>query len=176
MLPYGTLLYGTRRRCLAVSVQVGQGDVDFRAEIRPNASMSPRNLVVAVICLAVVCLTIGLAFLSMGLWLVLPFAGLEIFAVGVAVGYTIRRSAETEIISIQESDVSVTKTNGNKSRHSIFPRYWTRVRLERSQNGLRQSRLMIGSHGRFVEVGASTTDEARIELAAVLKQALGTTA
>lgn len=157
-------------------MQIGRGTEDFRAEIRPDTSMSPRNLAVTVICLTVVCLTIGLGFLSVGLWLVLPFAGLEIFAVGVAVGYTIRRSSDCEIISIQEKGVTVTKTSGSSSRQSTFPRYWTRVHLERGPNRLNRSRLVLGSHGRFVEIGAGTTDEARDELAAALKQAIGKTA
>ncbi len=160
---------------MAVSVRIGQEGEDFRAEIRPNASMTPRNLAVSVICVTVVCLTIGLGFLSMGLWLVLPFAGLEIFAVGMAVGYTIRRSADCEIISVREADVTVTKTNGSKSNQSTFPRYWTRVRLDRSPHRLHRSRLILGSHGRFIEVGAGATDEARNELAAALKQAIGHT-
>ena len=161
---------------MAVSMQIGLGEQEFRAEIRPDASVSPRSLVAIVICLSVVCLTIGLGFLSMGLWLVLPFAGLEIFAVGVAVGYTIRRSADCEIISIQDAQVTVTKTNGSKSRQSTFPRYWTRVFLERGPDRHRRDRLVLGSHGRFVEIGACVTDKARDELAAALKQAIGTTA
>jgi uncharacterized membrane protein len=178
VLGYGTLRAHTDLgdELLALAVQVGRGEEEFRAEIRPDASMSPRNLAVTVICLTFVCVTIGLGFLSMGLWLVLPFAGLEIFAVGVAVGYTIRRSADCEIISIQDAEVTVTKTNGSRSSRSIFPRYWTRVRLERRPHQLHRSRLVLGSHGRFVEIGAGTTDKAKDELAAALKQAIGTTA
>ena len=70
----------------------------------------------------------------------------------------------------------VTKTNGSKSRQSTFPRYWTRVCLERGTGRLCRGRLVLGSHGRFVEVGAGVTDKARDELAAALKQAIGTTA
>ena len=121
----------------------------------PNRSMSwpaMRNLFLALFaCLVGVTLYFGLQ----GAWLVLPFAGLEIFAVGVAVGYTIRRSADCEIISIQDAEVTVTKTNGSKSSQSTFPRYWTRVCLERGTDRLRRDRLVLGSHGRFVEIGAS---------------------
>ena len=157
-------------------MQIGQGEEEFRAEIRPDTSMSPRNLAIAVICLTVVCLTIGLGFLSIGLWLVLPFAGLEIFAVGVAVGYTIRRSADFEVVSIRYEDVTVTKTSGSRSRQSKFPRYWTRVHLLRGPHRLQRSRLVVGSHGRFVEIGGSATEKAKDELAAALKQAIETTA
>jgi uncharacterized membrane protein len=44
--------------------------------------MSARQLTVFVICFAVLSLAIALSLFSIGLWLVLPFAGLEILAGG----------------------------------------------------------------------------------------------
>lgn len=144
----------------------------FRAEIRPNCSMSPRNLAGIVICLVVVCLAIALTFFSMGLWLVLPFAGLEILVIGLAVGCTIRRSQDYEIILVKDDDVSVTRREGREIYKRSFHRYWTQVRLEPAATRLTPSRLRIGSHGVLVEVGRQITDQARGELAARLKQAL----
>ena len=160
---------------MALSIQIGDGQISagsFRAEIRPNRSMSSRNLVVMVICMTVVCLTIALSFFSLGLWLVLPFAGLEIFIIGVIVGYTIHRSKDYEIILVDDKHVMVTISEGGQVIQDKFERYWARVSFESNTTRLQPSRLKIGSHGRFIEVAKGTTDEARADLARHLKQAL----
>ena len=160
---------------MMLAVQIGDPrtpDRGFQVEVRPNCSMSPRNLAVTVICLAVVCLAIGLGFFSLGLWLVLPFAGLEIFVIGIAVGYTIRRAGVWESIVVDTTDVIVTKYEQKAVRQRSFPRYWARVSLEPGASRLQPNRLKIGSHGQFVEIGKDITDEARRELYARLEQAL----
>ena len=134
--------------------------------------MSPRGLAAVVICLIVVCLAIALSFFSLGLWLVLPFAGLEIFVVGVAVGYTIHRSKDCEVILVDDKHVIVTKSEGSHVSQDKFERYWARVSLELGTTRLQPSRLKIGSHGRFIEIAKDTTNGAREELAVHLKQAL----
>ncbi len=174
---YATLRAQTSHRAgvVTLSIQIGDGQIpagSFRAEIRPNRSMSSRNLVVMVICLTVVCLTIGLSFFSLGLWLVLPFAGLEIFVVGVVVGYTIRRSDDHEVVLVTEDDVVVTKHEGRLTREAKFQKYWAWVRLEPGITRMQPSRLKIGSHGRFVEIGKAIEDRERRELSARLKQVL----
>ncbi|TAM44471.1 MAG: DUF2244 domain-containing protein [Gammaproteobacteria bacterium] len=60
----------------------------------------------------------------------------------------------------------------NREVRHDFERYWTRVRLARSE-GLRPSRLSIGSHGRFVEIGATLDEDARWQLAQRLRRLLG---
>lgn len=144
----------------------------FRAEVKPNRSMSTRNLAVTVICLTVVCLTIALSFFSMGLWLVLPFAGLEIFVVGVAVGYTIRRAEDGETIVIDGNQVEVTQRRGRKTHAEKFQRYWTQIRLQPGATTLQPSRLVIGSHGKFIEIGRDLTHKDKQELASSLRQVL----
>jgi len=49
-----------------------------------NCSISPAAFAGALALLAVVTLSIGIAFALMGAWLILPFAGLEVAALGIA--------------------------------------------------------------------------------------------
>lgn len=134
--------------------------------------MNARDSAVFVICLAVLSLTIALSFFSVGLWLVLPFAGLEVLAVGIAIGYAIRRSRGYEWVVVTERDVSVTKYESGKSRSYNFQRHWTQVRLEPPPSPLRPRRLLVGSHGRFVEIGREFVDEDRENFAARLAEAV----
>lgn len=145
-------------------------DVIFDATIRPNRSMSARQSAVFVICFAVLSLTIALSFFSIGLWLVLPFAGLEVFVVGFAIGYSMRRSEGWETIVVTDCDVAVTKNEFGRSRSYNFQRYWTQVRLEKGASRLQPRRLLIGSHGRFVEIGGDLVEEDRENFAARLAE------
>lgn len=134
--------------------------------------MSARQSAVFVICFAVLSLTIALSFFSVGLWLVLPFAGLEVLAVGVAIGYSIKRSQGYEWIVVTDRDVAVTRSEFGGSRSYNFQRYWTQVRLEKPASRLRPHRLLVGSHGRFVEIGREFLDEDRENFAARLTEAV----
>jgi len=49
-----------------------------------NCSISPAAFAGALALLAVVTLSIGVGFAMMGAWLILPFAGLEVLALGAA--------------------------------------------------------------------------------------------
>ena len=55
-----------------------------RLILKRNCSMSPAGLAMAFAALAVVTLAIGVGFASVGAWLVLPFAGLEVLGLAVA--------------------------------------------------------------------------------------------
>ena len=57
----------------------------------PNCSISPTGLLCAFAALAAVTLAIATGFALMGAWLVLPFAGLEVLALGVAFVVHVRR-------------------------------------------------------------------------------------
>jgi uncharacterized membrane protein len=140
--------------------------------IRPNRSMDARQSAVFVICFAVLSLTIALSFFSVGMWLVLPFSGLEVLAVGVGIGYTIRRLQGYEWIVVTDRDVSILQSQFGKSRRYEFQRYWTQVRLENAPSRLQPDRLLVGSHGRFVEIGRDFVEEDREDFAARLYDAI----
>lgn len=147
-------------------------EVLFEAIIRPNRSMDERYAAVFVICFAALSLAIALGFFSAGLWLVLPFAGLEILVVGMAIGATLRRSQGYEWIVVTDREVSLLKSGHDQSRRYEFQRPWTQVRLESGPSRLRPARLLIGSHGRFVEIGRDFVDEDRENFAARLTEAI----
>jgi len=134
--------------------------------------MSSRALVVTVICFTVLSLTIALSFLSVGLWLVLPFAGLEILVVGVVIGLSIRAGYDYESIVVDEEQIKVQIYRGRRLEEHRLQRYWAQVRFAPGASRLQPSRLWLGSHGRFVELGRDMTDEAREQLAVHLKKAV----
>ena len=134
--------------------------------------MSPRSLAIFVICLSVLSLTIALSFLSLGFWLVLPFAGLEIIIVVAAVASSVRRSRDYEMLIVEGENVTITQNRGGRIQVSRFQRYWTRVRQEPGATRLQPDRLLIGSHGRFVVIGCDLTEADKKRLATRIDRAL----
>jgi len=80
------LICGTLRRFVSTPNQGfsdGRGE-NFSPTQKRNCSISPAGLLWVFVALACVPLTFGAGFALMGAWLILPFAGLEAVALGVA--------------------------------------------------------------------------------------------
>lgn len=117
-------------------------------------------------------LVIGTGFALAGAWLIAPFAGLEVAVAGMALYLLYRHAGDYERIDIEGHRVHIARRCGNREVRHDFERYWTRARLVHGE-GLRPSRLWIGSHGRFVEVGATLDEDARRQLAQRLRRLPG---
>ena len=122
-------------------------------------------------------LVIGVGFFAAGAWMVLPFAGAEALVV-VAVFYYLlhRRGGDRELVVLDGETLSIIKQSRQAESRYEFPRYWTRVRLERYPRGWYPSRLTLRSHGREVEVGSSIGEEDKRVLAEEVRSMIGHTA
>lgn len=140
--------------------------------VRPNRSLPVAGMVALFVGLSALPLAIGIAFAVMGVWMVLPFAMLEVAVLAVLIRWLYRHIDDCELIVIGPERVQVTRRAGsNETRHD-FQRYWARVRLDRGRTQRDPSRLRIGSHGRYIDIGAGINEEDRATLAAELRQAL----
>ena len=141
-----------------------------------NNSLSPRGalLFMAITALAVFTLSGLLAF--QGFWPVLPFAGLELFLLGLALGMSLRRGRRREIISVDADRVRVTlETPGRPPVTREFSRHWARVERRAAPRRGHPGRLLIASHGRSVEVGSMLTEDERRSLGRRLAELIGVT-
>jgi uncharacterized membrane protein len=117
-------------------------------------------------------LTAGFCLLR-GFWPVLPFAGLELGLLYLALRWSMRRGRQRESISITPDYVTINAQLGVVQANTRFPRHWTRVKLRAPQTALHPSRLCFESQGRACEVGSFLTDDERRALAARLQQLIG---
>ena len=141
---------------------------DSQIIARPNNSLSPVNSLKLLIGLTILALLIALAFVRIGAWLVLPFAGLELVAFAYAFHYLSLRANDFEMITINDNTVIIEKHGYKKSSKDEFLRYWAQVNLRKQPNGL--SGLFIGSHGKEVEFGRNyMNQEQMISLAKDLR-------
>jgi uncharacterized membrane protein len=142
-------------------------------EYRPNCSLSPYAAAVFFAVVSSTSLLVAGYFVSLGLWPVLPFAGLELALLGSVLLHSLRRGRWHEVVSVSPNKVEVDIFTGRARQKVGFPRAWTRVELRAARFGGHPSHLLIGSQGRYVEIGRHLTEHERREQEKQLRQAIG---
>ncbi len=123
--------------------------------------------------LSAVCLGIALVCTWMGFWPVLPFAGLELTALGVALYTSARRSLDREIIHVDGNAVRVEKGRGRVERAWDLNRAWTEVVLRRLPRRWEETQLLLRSRGQELIIGDFLEAEERRSLARELGRCIG---
>ena len=141
-------------------------------EVRCNASLTIGQAIAFFAGTLVASLAIALFWTWKGFWPVLPFAGLELFALGLALGLSLRRGSYREMITISEDEVVIER--GTRRKHAVerLPRTWLRVELTQPEHRWYPSRLFLSSHGRRYEIGAVLVEGERRGLARRLRELL----
>ncbi len=122
--------------------------------------------------IAIVSMGIAIAFAMQGAWLILPFAGLEMLALGIALYVVARRAASWQEIAIESDEIRVVDHSVKKVKKLSFQRAWVRVLLEEAAITGHPSRLLLGSHGRHVEIGHCLNEEEKRHLVVQLRRAV----
>ena len=137
--------------------------------IKRNCSASPRQLALVFASIVAVSFAFGAAFAAHGLWLVLPFVGLEVLAVAAAFFVYARHAADYERIELRDGVVTVRRVEATRAIVWRARSAWTRVEAE-------ATRVHLTAHGTRIEVGRHLAHERRAALARELEQALRTAA
>jgi uncharacterized membrane protein len=132
--------------------------------VSANCSLTRTDAAVFFGVTAVASLLIAGALAVHGFWPVLPFAGVELFALGVALGLSLRRGQHREVISVYRDRVVIEKGAGTVEETLELPRHWARIELERPRWRGHPSRLFLGCHGKRWEIGAVLTEAERERL------------
>ena len=139
----------------------------WRLVIEPNCSLTWRQSMAFFAGISVLLLSIATVFAVKGYWMIFPFAGLELIALGAAFYVTAHATSRRQVVSITEDLVTVEKgklRQGPQSRMDL-PRCWTRVAVENADDQRQSRRLWLGASGSRVEVGEFLTDDEKDGLA-----------
>lgn len=141
-----------------------------RIVVRPNRSLSWRGNVLFLASITAVSAIVAGGFAALGYWMMLPFAGLELAALGAGLYVCARKLGRCEVISIDEQAVQIESGYRYPQQRSRLQRAW--VRVERRPSGWHRSRLLLRSHGREVEVGSCLGEEEKGRLERELRDLL----
>jgi len=145
------------------------GHPDFNLVVKRNCSMSPHAVLYVVLLTAVVCFSIGALFAWRGLWLVMPFSGLEVVAIAAAFYVSGRHASDYERFWLEAGWLMVEVRDGARLSRHRFQMPWARVLLH---EGARDVRLALAAAGKELTVGRLLPPEQRVLLAGELRRAL----
>lgn len=141
----------------------------FCCVIAPDGSLTPKAAwgfgMVACLPIAIGALWAGV----MGLWPILPFAGLESLAVIWTLRYCLYRNAYREVVRVESDRVQVESGHHGPQQVTIFERSWARVRLDVA---IEPSRLWLVCKRQQLELGRDLSEPERRRLAQRLKEVL----
>ena len=149
-------------------------------EIEPNRSLSWRESVVLIGAVSLLLLTVATVFATKGLWMIFPFAGLEIIALVWCTYLVSRATYRCQVVAIDENEVTVHKGRRRSARAKqqgpdescTFPRAWVRVNLLEHATETGPDKLTLRASGHAVEVGEFLTNAEKRELAKRLRSLL----
>jgi uncharacterized membrane protein len=141
--------------------------------VKRNCSASPAQLAAVFASVVGVSFVFGIAFATQGLWLILPFVGLELVAVALAFFCYGRRAADFERITLSATHLLVERVEASRLQQWDFPTASARVEIEESGAGwMHRVRVWIVSRGERVEFGRHLPVERREPLAREMRAAL----
>ena len=141
------------------------GNAGFSLILKRNCSISPAGLAGVFGALAAVVVAIGGVFAFAGAWLVLPFAGLEIAALGAAYLAYARRAADYERIELAAGRLTVEVAEADRTLRSAMQARLARVCVE-------QELVVLRGAGEELRLGRHLDAESRAEFAAQLQTRL----
>lgn len=150
----------------AVSGDSSGADVQWL--FKRNCSVTPAQLLALFMSLGVVSLGIATFFWFQGATLVMPFAWLELLAVGAAFMVYARHARDGEKISIEGGQLVVELETAGRLQRAEFNREWVRVEPKDGDGSL----IEVSGQGRSVQVGRHVRPELRPALAREIRFAL----
>jgi uncharacterized membrane protein len=158
-------------RPLRFGAESGAGERTVRSVhwlLRRNCSITPRQMMGFYTSVCVLSLGVAAGFWIQGATLVLPFAGLELLALGAALMLYSRHATDNENIRLQAGRLTVEHTSGRATHRAEFAPAWVRVEPEHGDGSL----VELSGQGQRIAVGRFVRPELRRQLAEELRWAL----
>jgi uncharacterized membrane protein len=145
---------------------------EYRLVLLPNRSIRWRELVIFYLLMCLVALLVGLFFAVQGLWLVLPFPGLEMLALGIVLYLVSRDGSRRQIITVNNSKVRIEKGVYHCDQSWEFNSAWVRLNYQYAGPTGSLRKLELGVHGNYIEVGEFLSNIEKDALAFQLKDCI----
>jgi uncharacterized membrane protein len=136
--------------------------------LKRNCSMTPKQSLGAYGGLCVVLLGVAGGFWSQGAHWVMPFAWLEVLALGAAVAWYVRHATDRETVVLDADRLTVELQLAGRLQSVAFDRRAVRVQ---PHDG-RRSLIQLAGNGKLAEIGRFVRPELRPGLADELRSVL----
>jgi len=138
----------------------------FRVILKRNCSTSPAALLSIFMATALVLAGIATGFAMLGAWMILPFAGIELAALGLAFLLNGRHAADCERIELGKGRLTVEITEAERTARHEFAAREVRIGMKRDAT------LVLSDRERTMEIGRHLAAHARAAFGAELAKRL----
>ena len=141
------------------------------AVIKPNRSMNRQGLYVLLGVMIALNLMVAIFLLVLGAPPVLPFLGLDVLAMGLALRANFRASERAERVRVTAEAVTVSREDEKGARVVwTSPTAFTRVGVD--QPGEHETRVRLMMSGRRLTLGRALSPPERVDFARALERAI----
>jgi uncharacterized membrane protein len=153
---------------LRFGAETGAGEHAVQWLLKRNCSITPRQMMTFYASLCALSLGIAAIFWAQGATLVMPFASLEVLAVGAALALYARHATDSEAIRLAAGRLTIEHVSGRTTHRAEFAPAWVRVEPEHGDGSL----VELSGQGQRIAVGRFVRPELRRQLADELRWAL----
>ncbi len=122
--------------------------------LRPNNSASWQTNLILVGVVAFILLCVSIYFALKSLWLIFPFAGLEIVVLLVSIYLRVRSNNSTEVITFDKTTVLVERGCHFAEKRWKYQRAWAKIFVKNPAFYGHPKKIFIRSHGKELELGS----------------------
>jgi uncharacterized membrane protein len=140
--------------------------------IKPNNSLLKRELMLLGGGFALLMIVMAVRFWVLGMWLVVPFLLLDFLVVAAAFFLIRKKGRVHESIYIDDVALKIHHHERQRTKSWSFDIHWVKVLLQEHEHPWHSSRLLVGSHGKWIEFAGFLTDDERVSLSRALKHSI----
>lgn len=137
--------------------------------LRPNNSASWRDNVMFTLSLGTIMLVMAVFFFMQGLWMILPFSGLEIGALFAGLYYVTHKNNRTEVIIFDKEKVTIERGHRQVEDTYEYQRAWSTIFVQEPEHRGHLKKIFIRSYGKELELGSFLNKDDREALIRSLK-------
>jgi len=135
----------------------------------PNMSANWRTTKIILWFISFITLLIALTFSFFGLWLILPFAGLEVLALFAFSYWVAYQCCRKEVITIKDNQLTVEKGHHCPQFTWRTELFWTRLIIDRPAFRGHPFKLYLRSKEQRLEIGEFLNEDDKKQLISVLR-------
>lgn len=137
---------------------------------RPNQSANWGANVVLLLVLSIPVLGIAVVFALLGAWLILPFAGLELLALGAALYKVNYKQQYRQVVTVSDDSVCIDKGYRTPQEHWQLARHHAGLTVTAQQHPWDGPRLCVHDQHASVTLGEFLNREDSLQLLELLRQ------
>jgi len=142
-----------------VETQINQYDNQGHIVLSPNQSVAWRDNLLFLYIICSIALCIGISFSLMGMWMVLPFTGLEIIALVTVIYYVGHKCHRIEVISVEDGQVRVECGYTRPQSCWSSELFWTRMIVLSQERPWHTMRVFLRGRDNQIEIGTFLNED-----------------